>query len=198
MRTFGVSQDGKIAMTFLNKQLSLWFLSRKFTEYQSKCKSRSNCCVQSCSNRFLTFFLDIETFVSSPKIIMLKLSGGMDGLNTNDYHGFQHKRLWANTLILAHQTQNIFDLVLLRTFVMVITLTFPINLSTLLADIKHLVIFDDWLLNSLDFPMIIDGRIVSNILYFLLTGRLKHVVMISCSQSNLTFKQKHTGCRQKK
>ena len=118
------------------------------------------------------------------------------GINFNDYHGFQHKRLWANTSILAHQTQNIFDLILLRTFVMVITLTFPINLPTLVADIKHLIVFDNWLLNSLDFPLIIDGRIVSNGLYFLLTGGLKHVVIISFSQSNLTFKTKHTDCRQ--
>ena len=89
------------------------------------------------------------------------------------------KGFGPNPSILAHQTQNIFDLILLRTFVMVITLTFPINLPTLVADIKHLIVFDNRLLNSLDFPLIIDGRIVSNILYFLLTGGLKHVVIIS-------------------
>ena len=139
----------------------------------------------------------MATFVSHPWKLSSNYGVTWMGLNFNDYHGFQHKRPTPNTSILAHQTQNIFDLILLRTFVMVITLTFPINLSTLLADIKHLVVFDNWLLNSLDFPLIIDGRIVSNILYFLLTGRLKHVVIISCSQSNLAFKQKHTGCRQK-
>ena len=139
----------------------------------------------------------METFVSHPWKLSSNYGVTWMGLNFNDYHGFQHKRPTPSTSILAHQTQNIFDLILLRTFVMVITLTFPINLSTLLADIKHLVVFDNWLLNSLDFPLIIDGRIVSNILYFLLTGRLKHVVIISCSQANLTFKQKHNGCRQK-
>ena len=109
------------------------------------------------------------------------------------------KGFGPNPSILAHQTQNIFDLILLRTFVMVITLTFPINLPTLVADIKHLIVFDNRLLNSLDFPLIIDGRIVSNILYFLLTEGLKHVVIIyklRNSYSNLTFKPKHTGCRQ--